>query len=346
MGDETGSIIVTSNSGDLWEMQSNIFTKPIIKIYFLDQDTGWALTENSFRQTMDGGTSWIDIEGITSPEYLIDFVVPSSDEIWLLSSGFLLRTLNGGVTFDTTTIALIVIGTFSYSYNSLIAWNDATAEISGINCHYNGALDISTCNGFGYQPVLGSYWPNEIELLYSTGFEHGINSSQIVKENLGWIVGDSGLIAMTDSAGYNWNVQESGTFNNLFALSFIDTLTGWVLGKNNLILHTTDGGENWSTLVSIDNQEYNIPNEFTLLQNYPNPFNPVTTIEYSLPKASEVLVTVYNVLGEEVTRLVENTQLAGHHRVIWNASKVASGIYFYRLQAGEFVQTRKMIYLK
>ena len=89
-----------------------------------------------------------------------------------------------------------------------------------------------------------------------------------------------------------------------------------------------------------------IPADFRLQQNYPNPFNPRTTIEYTLPKSSEVSLIVYNLLGEVVTRLVSDKQFAGHHEVVWDASNFASGIYLYRLQAESFVQTYKMPLLK
>ena len=99
-----------------------------------------------------------------------------------------------------------------------------------------------------------------------------------------------------------------------------------------------------------DNQTGFIPEEILLTQNHPNPFNPETTIRYSLPKAEEVSLVVYNLMGEEVARLVDGFQQAGEYNVIWNASNFASGIYFYRLragpQAGGIVQTRKMVLLK
>ena len=85
---------------------------------------------------------------------------------------------------------------------------------------------------------------------------------------------------------------------------------------------------------------------FILHQNYPNPFNPVTTIKYALPKSSDVTLTVFNLLGEEVERFLYDRKPAGNHQVTWDASSVSSGIYFYRLQAGDYVLTRKMVLLK
>jgi hypothetical protein len=94
-----------------------------------------------------------------------------------------------------------------------------------------------------------------------------------------------------------------------------------------------------------------VPGEFTLSQNYPNPFNPTTRIEFSLPNASQVTLEVYNVIGEKVTTLVDARLEAGLHSVEWNSTSesgihVASGIYFYRLNAGDHIETKKMILLK
>jgi len=89
-----------------------------------------------------------------------------------------------------------------------------------------------------------------------------------------------------------------------------------------------------------------VPGEFELTQNYPNPFNPTTSISYSLPAKSDVLIKVYNNIGQLVTTLVSGVQQAGTHKVDWNASSIASGIYFYTINAGEFTSTKKMILLK
>ena len=85
---------------------------------------------------------------------------------------------------------------------------------------------------------------------------------------------------------------------------------------------------------------------FSLSQNFPNPFNPETRIDYSLSRQSEVRLTIYNIAGREVAQLVKSEQDAGNFSITWDASNVASGIYFYRLQAGDLVQTRKMVLLK
>jgi len=93
-------------------------------------------------------------------------------------------------------------------------------------------------------------------------------------------------------------------------------------------------------------EDETLPEGFLLKQNYPNPFNPVTTIEYELSISGEVSLVIYNLMGEEVTSPVEGYQQAGQYKVVWNGSKLSSGIYFYRLQTGDLVQTKKMILLK
>jgi len=90
----------------------------------------------------------------------------------------------------------------------------------------------------------------------------------------------------------------------------------------------------------------NVPSEFALSQNYPNPFNPTTLIKYDLPVDCQVRLEVYNILGQKVTTLIDGKQRAGYKTARWDASTFSSGIYFYRLQAGDFVETRKMILLK
>ncbi len=88
------------------------------------------------------------------------------------------------------------------------------------------------------------------------------------------------------------------------------------------------------------------PGRYALEQNYPNPFNPTTTIRYELPHEGRVTLKVYSVLGQEVMTLVNNEQPAGRYVVELNGQTLATGVYFYRLQAGDFVQTRKVILVK
>ena len=96
----------------------------------------------------------------------------------------------------------------------------------------------------------------------------------------------------------------------------------------------------------IDKDVSNFPEEYLLSQNYPNPFNPTTTITYNLPAAGRVDLSVYDVLGQKVTTLVSQKQSAGTYSAKWDAARLASGIYFYKLQSNGFVQTKKMFLLR
>lgn len=89
-----------------------------------------------------------------------------------------------------------------------------------------------------------------------------------------------------------------------------------------------------------------VPTSFALYNNYPNPFNPTTKIKYDLPKEAKVTLKVYDILGREVTTLVDTKQNAGYYEVNFDATRLASGVYIYRLMAGDFVQTKKMILMK
>ena len=89
-----------------------------------------------------------------------------------------------------------------------------------------------------------------------------------------------------------------------------------------------------------------IPNKFTLKQNYPNPFNPRTSIKFNLPKTEHVALEVYNTLGQKVATLLDKPMISGQHEVEFNANNLPSGIYFYRIQAGEFHDVKKMVLLK
>ena len=99
-------------------------------------------------------------------------------------------------------------------------------------------------------------------------------------------------------------------------------------------------------IIGVSPERTGIIISYELKQNFPNPFNPITTIDYALPSRSEVSLIIFDLRGREVVRLVDEEKQAGLHSARWDASNVSSGIYFYRLTAGDFVQTRKMVLLK
>jgi hypothetical protein len=101
-----------------------------------------------------------------------------------------------------------------------------------------------------------------------------------------------------------------------------------------------------NTAVGIANSSPSLPGIPALNQNYPNPFNPTTTISYELPVGGNVTLNVYDILGKQVARLVDGNQSAGHHTVTFDGSSLRSGVYFYRIQNGTFVDSKKFILIK
>ncbi len=90
-----------------------------------------------------------------------------------------------------------------------------------------------------------------------------------------------------------------------------------------------------------------IPTQYRLAQNYPNPFNPVTKINFDLPEVGRVKLIIYDMLGKEITRLVnDELKTAGRYTMEFNGVNLASGVYFYRLEANKFVQTKRMVLIK
>jgi hypothetical protein len=159
------------------------------------------------------------------------------------------------------------------------------------------------------------------------------------------------------SAEITWQVFSGGGVNFSSNTNYIlsgtcgQSMAGFSSGANNQM--TTGFWNKKLSYTDVNDQEnpLALPKEFALFQNYPNPFNPQTNIEYALPKASQVNLVVYNILGQKVRTLVDNFETAGLKKVIWDGkdergNEIPSGIYFYKLKTANYSQTKKMIVLK
>ena len=298
-------------------------------------------------------------------EYLYALVhnVDSTDEIWrykIISSDSIglpeLFFSMSEITADTTA----KIFDYAFSDNNLI-----------ICSSLSDVIDIIYPDK-SFKSLLQNYYPSRnfgnIEQAYLTtggksekGLYMAFNSiidsssyifnSDIIKISInpfvdlsGWLVGKNGEIATKATGDTLWSKQASGTNLNLNSINFIDDTSGIAVGDSGIILVTTNGG-----VTEIKDKEYNSTRKLTdykLNQNYPNPFNPTTDINYSVPKAGLVTITVYDILGRQVASLVNKEKPAGSYNVEFNASKLSSGVYFYRMQAGNFIQTKKLIIIK
>jgi hypothetical protein len=120
----------------------------------------------------------------------------------------------------------------------------------------------------------------------------------------------------------------------------------WLQHQTEIMNHILSEDTSQINITGIKQLSNNIPGSFSLSQNYPNPFNPSTEIQYSIPKSGLVTLRVYNMLGQEIVTLVNQKQQAGSYTVNFDASKLASGVYLYRIQTGDFSLTKKMTLLK
>jgi ligand-binding sensor domain-containing protein len=158
-----------------------------------------------------------------------------------------------------------------------------------------------------------------------------------------WIGTWDGLVKFD---GSNWTVYKesnSGLPSNFIRCIEIDKSGNkWISTADGLAVYNEGG------VVPVEENQIReiVPNEYLLSQNYPNPFNPTTTIKYSIPKLSFVTIKIYDVLGSEVATLVNEEKPFGTYELNWNAANLPSGVYFYRTQAGNFIDTKKMIFLK
>jgi len=149
-------------------------------------------------------------------------------------------------------------------------------------------------------------------------------------------------VLLSTNNGRNWTQVNNGltcTYVNALAVSGTNIFAGTYrsgVWKRPLSEFTTD----------VSKEIKGLPQEFTLFQNHPNPFNPNTVISYSLPSDSKVKLIVYNTLGQKVKILENEFKNAGNYSVTFNASELPSGIYFYKLETGQFSQIKKMILIK
>jgi hypothetical protein len=161
------------------------------------------------------------------------------------------------------------------------------------------------------------------------GFDVQVGIGRLASQNYSDMISDTSKNYLGVAYWYGVNGQNSSiTYGQRRFLG--DYTTGTILGT------TAIAPEPGSAL----------PGRFALAQNYPNPFNPATKIEFTLPKTSPVQLRVYNMLGQEVATLVNETVSAGSHIVSFDGAHLASGIYIYRIVAGSFASTMKMVLLK
>ena len=129
--------------------------------------------------------------------------------------------------------------------------------------------------------------------------------------------------------------ENNGIYSNYWQVYDADNFSSWELGNFDYI----------SPLTPVENIENDI-NSFKVSQNYPNPFNPSTKIRYSVPQSSNVMIKIFDILGNEIKTLVDEEKSVGTYEVEFDATGLPSGIYFYSLNAGNYIETKKMVLMK
>lgn len=368
---EAGTIIKTTDGGTSWILQTSGTNTELYSVYFIDSNTGWTVGSGggTILKTTNGGTSWT-LQGSQNYDPLYSIFFISSATGWIAGEdNTILKTTNGGIDW------IFQQGIFPKSVRSIFFTDENNGCAAGIDydgSNYFGVIIKTTDGGTtwtnqwsgnwllsihftdsnngwaaGAGIILktidgGTSWNNQI-----TGTSYQLYSIHFSDSNFGWASGYdgstySGIILNTTNGGIIWNHNLIEADTVLHSINFANSNIGWTVGENGTILHTTNGGVSFVEEEQLDE----LPTEFLLTQNYPNPFNPSTKIRYSVPQSSNVMIKVFDILGNEIETLVNEEKPVGTYEITWYAEGLPSGIYFYKIQSGSFVETKKMILTK
>ncbi|MBL7127651.1 MAG: T9SS type A sorting domain-containing protein [Ignavibacteria bacterium] len=324
-GGANGNLYRTTNFGTNWTVAS--YGGGAVNGICIAGSNIWYTSSNKVFTSTDFGYSWIyytlynnrgalgmsfgdSLTGYTYGAYLGTF--PYQDYIF----NWIQKTSNGGQSW----IQIVNLMTQGQPLFSRIFFINSQTGFVG-----QWQEIRKTTNG-------GGAWT-----IYQTGTFPFLSSIFFIDEYKGFI-SENIDTRYTTNGGENWSVLMNVKANEI---CFTNSMTGWLCGDSGLIMKTTNGG-----ITGMEAITPNIPNKFSLFQNYPNPFNPTTTIRYDIKSKGYVELKVFDLLGREITTLVNESQTPGTYEVVFYASSLPSGVYFYRLKAGDFVETRKMVVLK
>ncbi len=374
---EGGTILRTTNGGTTWTSQPSGTANHLYAVFFTDANTGFVVGEaGTILQTTNAGVTWASqSSGTQAPLWAISFAnhmrgiaigvgfaaaSPDSDgtrlytttggATWVNRSTVTggLRIALSGVSFlDSSTVIIVGYGMILRSSDAGVTWRgihipglDKTlTAVSFAGSSTGTAVGITTNGSAG--TIMRTTDAGRSWAIQSSGVFPGLQSVYFTDSSTGTAVGHGGAIARTTDGGTTWVRQISGTLRSLYGTFFTSADTGIAVGLSGTILRTTTGG-----VVSV---QIGGPNErpiaFMLEQNYPNPFNPSTKIRYTVPSRQEVSIEIYDLLGRKVEQLVHELKEPGSYEAEWNADGIASGVYMYRMKAGESVIVVKKMML-
>ena len=241
-------------------------------------------------------------------------------------------TSNGGTSWTSGIFS--IAGTFTSGFafhdNKLIGVASTSTSFPNIARTTNGGTSWTTVSTGGAG----------VTAISALKFINGTNTCYYVGQST-----SSAILYKSTNSGLNWTTMTSPA--GIVNFSYFDfvrvgtTVTGFAINPAGNVIKLTE------TVTAISTENSIVPGEFKLNQNYPNPFNPSTTISFSLPKSEFVTLKVYNVLGKEVATLINKKLDAGNYNELFEApSDLTSGVYFYKLTAGSFSDTRKLTLIK
>ncbi|MGB5530147.1 MAG: YCF48-related protein, partial [Ignavibacteriaceae bacterium] len=329
---EGGTLMRTTDGGNNWNMFNSGVTDNLLSVSFVDSFGICGALSQTILYSSNSGASWNIAQSgffgggfwgaqMLSPQ--IGFVAGENSIFQPLL----------GITTDSG-----VIWNFIPFYLNNNEGRATGVDFTDLNTGYVSASVWDGTGAIAKTTDSGSNWISTMFTNPLWSIDFPISSASQV----GYAVGSEGTILKTYDAGGNWQQQQSGTILKLNKVHFLDLDFGFAVGENGLILKTTTGGE---PVTKVDESTLTV-NEFKLEQNYPNPFNPSTSLQYAISNRQFVSLKVYDVLGNEIATLVNEEKERGVYSVTFDASNLASGLYLYRIQAGSFTKTKKMILIK
>lgn len=316
----------TTNGGASWNTQIDIGF-PASRLFFLDNNTGWATNYGKISKTTNAGLNWLTSNSFTyGPLFFVNSLTGWTTD-YVGGNSTIYKTTDGGNNWTSQYTATDFRVIYSFYF-----LNENTGWVSGYR-----EFIAKTTNG-------GLNWT---EQNFTSGGA-GIYSITFVNQNTGWGAGDFNFsggskIFYTTNSGTNWNyIFATTNAGRLFKVQFVNQNEGWLIGQYGKVFRTINSGG----LTEVNAIGNNIPGKFDLYQNYPNPFNPATSIKYQVESTKQIKLVVYDILGKEAATLVNEKQTPGTYEVKFDGSNLSSGIYFYTLRAGDFVKTQKMILMK
>jgi photosystem II stability/assembly factor-like uncharacterized protein len=335
-GSTNGMIYKSTDGGNTWSQKffNSSLTTFINYVKMFDADKGIAMGDALsgglpavFIKTTDGGESWVSINNNAFGGYSgdtwrrIDFTDEHTG--YFYESGInpqaLYKTTDGGSSWNIVD---------SYPLVALINFYDDQIGLFAIIPEYIVYRTVDGAISWSPSSLVFPAWLGDFEFLPD-------DPSKI------WFASKSKLYFSDDTAATFQEQFISSESIYIRDIHCVDEKTVWLLADNGLVFRNTNG--NKITGISEDLKPLT---DFRLYQNYSNPFNPSTIIRYNLPVRSSVLLTVYDILGNEIEILVNEERTAGTHTISWNAGDLPSGIYFYKLNTGSFTETKKMILMK